>query len=97
MSSIGVRRDGKPGSVPETEPEGGDGGDSERPDTRTPGYRVGHRARAGIAETAVLLVSELVTNAYQATGIPADPEVAYSQLADAPVITLSLRHSPPCC
>ncbi len=44
------------------------------------------------AENAELLVSELVTNAYQATGVPSGPETTYSQRADAPVITLSLRH-----
>ena len=41
------------------------------------------------AETAELLVSELVTNAYQATGVP--PGAPYSERAAAPVIRLSLR------
>ena len=51
-----------------------------------------HDITTETAENAVLLVSELVTNAYQATGVPADPETTYSQRANAPVITLSLRH-----
>jgi anti-sigma regulatory factor (Ser/Thr protein kinase) len=53
-----------------------------------------HDITTETAENAELLVSELVTNAYQATGIPAGLEATYSRLADAPVITLSLRHFP---
>lgn len=53
-----------------------------------------HDITTQTAANAELLVSELVTNAYQATGIPAGLEATYSQLAHAPVITLSLRHFP---
>jgi anti-sigma regulatory factor (Ser/Thr protein kinase) len=46
---------------------------------------------AGIAETAELLVSELVTNAVRFSGDPARP-LRYSERADAGLISLSLRH-----
>lgn len=49
-----------------------------------------HDITTETAENAVQLVSELMTNAYRATGVP--PGGTYSQRADAPVITLSLRH-----
>jgi anti-sigma regulatory factor (Ser/Thr protein kinase) len=44
-----------------------------------------------IAETAELLVSELVTNAVRFTGDPARP-LQYSERANASLISLSLRH-----
>lgn len=43
------------------------------------------------AENAELLVSELVTNAYQAADVSIDPHATCSQCAEASVITLSLR------
>lgn len=46
---------------------------------------------AGIAETAELLVSELVTNAVRFSGDPARTP-RYSERADAGLISLSLRH-----
>jgi anti-sigma regulatory factor (Ser/Thr protein kinase) len=48
-----------------------------------------HGITTETAENAELLVSELVTNAYQATGIP--PDAPYSKRTAAPVIRLSLR------
>ena len=45
----------------------------------------------GTAETAELLVSELVTNAVRFAGDPARP-LRYSERADASLISLSLRH-----
>jgi anti-sigma regulatory factor (Ser/Thr protein kinase) len=45
----------------------------------------------GAAETAELLVSELVTNAVRFSGDPARP-LRYSERADASLISLSLRH-----
>lgn len=51
-----------------------------------------HGITTETAENAELLVSELVTNAYQAAGVP--PGAPYSERAAAPVITLSLRHFP---
>ena len=44
-----------------------------------------------IAETAELLVSELVTNAVRFAGDPARP-LRYSERANASLISLSLRH-----
>lgn len=44
------------------------------------------------ADTVILVVSELVTNAYSATGVPTGPGTTYSQRAGAPAITLSLRY-----
>lgn len=49
---------------------------------------------ADTAESAVLLVSELVTNAYEATAPDVIRDLPYSQRLVAPVITLSLRHFP---
>jgi anti-sigma regulatory factor (Ser/Thr protein kinase) len=46
---------------------------------------------AGTAETAELLVSELVTNAVRFSGDPAR-SLRYSERADASLISLSLRH-----
>lgn len=43
------------------------------------------------AETAELVVSELVTNAYQAAGGLRSADLAYSQRAAVPFITVSLR------
>src|ERR1039457_3766534 len=43
------------------------------------------------AETAELLVSELITNAVRFTGDPARP-LSYSERANASLISLSLRH-----
>lgn len=45
----------------------------------------------GTAETAELLVSELVTNAVRFAGNPAHP-LQYSERADAGLIALSIRH-----
>jgi anti-sigma regulatory factor (Ser/Thr protein kinase) len=45
----------------------------------------------GTAETAELLVSELVTNAVRFAGDPARP-LRYSERANASLISLSLRH-----
>ena len=45
------------------------------------------------AETAELVVSELVTNAVRFSGDPARP-LRYSERADAGLIALSLRHFP---
>ena len=45
----------------------------------------------GTAETAELIVSELVTNAVRFSGDPART-LQYSELADASLIALSLRH-----
>jgi anti-sigma regulatory factor (Ser/Thr protein kinase) len=50
---------------------------------------------AETAETAELLVSELVTNAVRFAGDPARV-LRYSERADAPRILLSLRHFPGC-
>lgn len=50
-----------------------------------------HGITTETAENAVLLVSELVTNAYRATAL-AGPKTTYAQRADASVIRLSLRH-----
>ncbi|MGH3219460.1 MAG: ATP-binding protein [Streptosporangiaceae bacterium] len=47
----------------------------------------------GAAETAELVVSELVTNAVRFSGDPART-LRYSERADAGLITLSLRHFP---
>jgi anti-sigma regulatory factor (Ser/Thr protein kinase) len=47
----------------------------------------------GIAETAELLVSELVTNSVRFSGDPA-PKLGPSRRVNAPLITLSLRHFP---
>jgi len=49
----------------------------------------------GTAETAELLVSELVTNAVRFAGDPARP-LRYSERADASLISLSLRHFREC-
>jgi anti-sigma regulatory factor (Ser/Thr protein kinase) len=46
---------------------------------------------AETAETAELLVSELVTNAVQFTGDPTRT-MRYSECADASLISLSIRH-----
>ncbi len=43
------------------------------------------------ADTAILVVSELVTNAVRFSGYPVRP-LRYSQRADAGLIGLSLRH-----
>lgn len=51
-----------------------------------------HGISTETGENAELLVSELVTNAYQATGAP--PGASYSEVVAAPVIRLSLRHFP---
>lgn len=51
-----------------------------------------HDITTETAENAELLVSELVTNSYLATGVPAD--APYSQRSAAPVIRLSLRRFP---
>jgi len=50
---------------------------------------------ADIAETAELLVSELVTNAVRFAGDPART-LRYSERANASLIRLSLRHFPQC-
>jgi anti-sigma regulatory factor (Ser/Thr protein kinase) len=50
---------------------------------------------AGTADTAELLVSELVTNAVRFTGDPARP-LRYSERANASRILLSLRNFPGC-
>jgi anti-sigma regulatory factor (Ser/Thr protein kinase) len=49
----------------------------------------------GTAETAELLVSELVTNAVRFAGDPART-LRYSERANASLISLSLRHFPGC-
>jgi anti-sigma regulatory factor (Ser/Thr protein kinase) len=51
-----------------------------------------HGIATDTAENAELLVSELVTNAYQATGVTSG--APYSERSAAPVIRLSLRHFP---
>lgn len=50
-----------------------------------------HGITEGTAETAELLVSELVTNAVRFSGDPARV-LRYSERADASLISLSLRH-----
>src|SRR5712691_12793683 len=50
-----------------------------------------HGITEGTAETAELLVSELVTNAVRFSGDPARV-LRYSERADAGLISLSLRH-----
>ena len=52
-----------------------------------------HEVSQSTAETAELLVSELVTNAVQFSGGP-PRAIRYSERADAGLISLSLRHFP---
>ena len=52
-----------------------------------------HGMSQGTAETAELLVSELVTNAVRFSGDPGRM-LRYSERADAGLISLSLRHFP---
>ena len=52
-----------------------------------------HGMSESTAETAELLVSELITNAVRFSGDPARP-LRYSERANAGLISLSLRHFP---